>query len=198
MTTPSDNQSPPPLPAPVPSARGRSKTWRTWLVAALVSGGVIIGSICGLLFFTSMGQYLRYAWGIQFREFQVLHLINHERVLNAGRQVIADPTLYRTHKWLPSNPPKVFHLDPSDPQLPDALRSLNAMVITLTEDVLIIRLEAGWGRNTGLVILPPKYAEASGYTPWKDWREGYSPWREWPGLRELREGVVYFAFTLKN
>ena len=198
MAAPSDNQSPLPLPTPAPNAKGSSKSWRTWLVGALLAGVVIIGSTCGLLYFTKVGQHLRHAWRIQFREFELLHLTDHERVLNAGRQVIADPTLYRPVKWLTSNPPKVYHLDPSDPQLPDALRSLNATLITVTDDVLVVRYGLAWGRNTGLVIFPSKYTEAPGNTTWTNWSEGHLPFRELAGLRELREGVRYYAVTLKN
>ena len=165
------------------------KWWRPFGIAALAAS-VVVGALAGFLYFTEIGWSLRYTWEPRYREFKLEHLVNQQEILSAGRTVLATPMASRKHDLIQSNPPKVYQIDPRDPKLPTSLRGLDPVLITVTPEAVIVRFEFGWGRNSGLVILPEGVSEAPGYT-----REGFSPWKVW---KELCKGLYYYEGFLNS
>jgi hypothetical protein len=186
MSTPVEPAGVPPPLHDKPAKRNR---WRA-------AGGVVIvaalalGALVGFLYFTKIGWSLRYTLAPRYRAFKIEHLVSQHEILAAGRTVLAAPTAFRKHDWIQSNPPKVYQIDPRDPQLPKSLRGLDAVLITVTAEAVIVRFEFGWGRNSGLIILPEGASEAPGYA-----RGGLGPWKLW---KEMRKGLYYYEGFLNS
>lgn len=190
-TTNSENQ-PPPLPVksnPPPRRRWwKGRVGFAIVVAILLACGV--GLVYGLLYHTTVGRYARYTLGPRVTEFRVTHLTNHKQLLAEGRKVLTDPTPYRTHPLFPNRSDAVCHLDPSDPKLPHAIRSSGGFVVSVYKNALVIRFEIGFGRNSGLVILPEGVDDAPRFT-----RGAFAPWKVW---KELHKGLFYYAGVVNS
>ena len=124
------------------------------------------------------------------KEFRVLHLTNHERLVAAGRTVLAAPKTYRKHPLLQSNSDAIYYIDPSDPQLPGAIRSLRCFSMFVRENTLVIQFQIGMGWNSGLVILPEGVDQPPGFS-----RGVYSPWKTW---NELRKGLYFYSGVVNS
>lgn len=189
MNSPGDNQNPPPLPLAVPEARPKSWKRKARIAFACLRIAILLGIPAWLSYLTPTSPLARMV-ATPFKEFRLLHLTNHKRLLAAGRTVLAAPKNYRKHPLLQSKSDAVYFIDPTDPQLPSAIRSLGCYSLLVRENTLVMQFEIGWGRNSGMVVLPEGVEEAPRFA-----RGVFDLWSTW---EELGKGLYYYAGTVNS